>query len=665
MTRFILNACDIHIRKILKDLSSLVLHKSYLKVEQNSSTNNGITGALEELETSILGALTNYSNVHRGSGQLSLVSTFLYEEARKIVLEHLHLSAKKYQVIFCSPLRAIDFIDQLKPGTYHILSSVEIGLPIGVRAVAVLKKSLPVGRPLQPGGGAARLIAPQWVVWASAPDKFEAGTPAIINIIAFVKALQIIQKYGEAVFSTFVRKVDPESILEDELLSFKARELLDRLRETLIGYDVKVPSRDGLRRYINLDNAASTRTFHPVFNAFLQALQLKEEHNISVTGRVREICCEFLNAPSQEYDVIFTSNATEAINLAAENLRKASGGKSNQLVLNTILEHSSNDLPWRDNSDSGTIRLTVDHEGFIDLAELDKVLFEYNHSIVHGDARISIVAISGASNVLGTCNDVARISSVVHKYGALLLVDAAQLIAHRRIDVAGSGIDFLAFSGHKVYAPFGAGALVAGKQLLKISPEKMKKIRNAGEENFAGIAALGKSLILLQRIGMELINEEEQALTNHALTGLASIEGLKIFGIDKPDSDKNRTGVIPFFIKSVWPDKVSRELAARGIGVRYGCHCAHMLVKHLLKVPPSLQKLQHFIAVAFPRMKFPGVVRISFGIENSMEDVDILIRELKEIVAGRKEKKPDMGKQMEDYTKTVQRKVFGAAEKSN
>ncbi|MBI5544453.1 MAG: aminotransferase class V-fold PLP-dependent enzyme, partial [Deltaproteobacteria bacterium] len=142
-----------------------------------------------ELERGVHAALETYSNVHRGSGHHSLVSTRLFEQAREIVLEHLGLKPNKHVVIFCSPRRAQALEARLEPGTYRCVSSLDLGLPLGVRALAVERKHLPRGVPFEPGGGTARLVAPGWVIWAQAPDRFEAGTPAIVNVIALAKAL--------------------------------------------------------------------------------------------------------------------------------------------------------------------------------------------------------------------------------------------------------------------------------------------------------------------------------------------------------------------------------------------------------------------------------------------------------------------------------------------
>jgi selenocysteine lyase/cysteine desulfurase len=133
---------------------------------------------------------------------------------------------------------------------------------------------------------------------------------------------------------------------------------------------------------------------------------------------------------------------------------------------------------------------------------------------------------------------------------------------------------------------------------------------------------------------MDAIQEEEQALTRRLLLGLAKINGLRIYGIKDPDSPKfaQKGGVIAFSMKGVMPDRIAKELATSGgIGVRYGCHCSHLLVKHLLQVGPSLQRFQFLLLTLFPKIKLPGILRVSLGIENCEEDVDTLIKVLESI----------------------------------
>ncbi len=592
--------------------------------------------AYTELKRGVHAALETYSNVHRGSGHNSLVSTQLYEQARDIVLEYLGLNKDKYLVIFCTLRRAELLKAQLEPENYQSVSSKEIGLSLGVRALAVERKALPGGTPFQTGGGTARLVSPGWVIWANAPDKFEAGTPAIVNDIAFAKALRLIRHFGNDAFqgATAEKLAATEILWHDELEKYAGRELLDELRQNLIGRNVRVPTVEGATPYINLDNAASTPTFTPIWDAVCQTWRQPRQVQQEIIQEVKSICARILGATLAAYDVIFTSNTTEAINLAAESLRNEFEQGIEPVVLNTLLEHNSNELPWRTVPGCSLIRLLVDAEGFVDWNELETLLCAYNQKGDHGKKRIKLVAVCGASNVLGVFNNLAEISRIVHRYGARLLVDAAQLVAHRKVEMEEWGIDYLAFSAHKVYAPFGSGVLLVRKGLLNFSPAELELIQSSGEENVSGIAALGKALVLLQRIGLDLIQKQEQALTGRALRGLAQIPGLEIYGIKDPDSPRfaQKGGVIVFGVKGIAPNQVARELAERGgIGVRYGCHCAHLLIKRLLNISPLLERFQGLILTLFPQIVLPGLVRVSLGIENSEEDVDTLIRVLAKI----------------------------------
>lgn len=315
------------------------------------------------------------------------------------------------------------------------------------------------------------------------------------------------------------------------------------------------------------------------------------------------------------------------------------------------------------------IRLPVDAEGFVDMNELETLLRAYNQKGQYGRKRIKLVAVSGASNVLGTFNDLARISRIVHRYGARLLVDGAQLVAHRKVEMEKCGIDYLAFSGHKVYAPFGSGALLVRKGLLSFSPAELELIQSSGEENVGGIAALGKALVLLRRIGLDVIQEEEQALTVQALRGLARTPGLEVFGIKDPDSPRfaQKGGVIVFRLQGIMANQVAKALAEQGgIGTRYGCHCAHLLIKRLLNVHPLLQLLQGLIVTLLPQVPLPGLTRVSLGIENSQKDIDALLHLLGKIA-----RQPRTGadnpfastqtaiqKQMHDFAQAAAQRVY-------
>jgi selenocysteine lyase/cysteine desulfurase len=582
----------------------------------------------------VYAALETYSNVHRGSGHHSVVSTYLYEQARGIVLEHLGLSAGKYIVIFGTPRSADALTAQLEPGSYFTASSRDVGLALGVRALAVERRALPRGAPVLSGGGTARLVGTDWVMWATAPGRFEAGTPAIVNVIAFAKALLLTRNLGDHAFKppTAVTRSANEILRVDDLQQYTGRALLHELRQTLIGRGVRVPTVDGDRPYVNLDNGASTPTFEPIWAAARQAWRQPVDVRQDLVQEVRSIVAEAVGAPPAEYDVIFTANTTDAINLVAERAGRAGGNGAQPVVINTLLEHNSNELPWRSVPGASRVRLPMDAEGFLDLAELEAILRAYNEGGLHGEKSVTLVAVTGASNVLGVFNDLDGIARIVHRYGARLLVDAAQLIAHRSIAMADTGIDYLAFSAHKVYAPFGTGVLVARRGLLAFSPAEMERIRSEGEDNVGGIAALGKALVLLQRVGMDVIQEEEQALTARALRGLAQVPGIKVLGIVDPESPSfaHKGGVIPFGLKGVIAHTVARRLAARGgIGVRSGCHCAHLTVKRLADIPPWAEQVQRLILTVLRRFELPGVVRVSVGIENSEAEVDMLLHVLR------------------------------------
>jgi len=641
------------------------------EVEKPAFQDNKNAEAFTELERGVQAALETYSNVHRGSGHNSLVTTHLYEQARDIVLEHLKLNSDKYTVVFCTPRKAELLKALLKPNNYQVMSSQDVGLPLGIRAMAVKRNALPGGVPFQTGGGTARLVSPRWIIWARSPDKFEAGTPAIVNVIAFAKALRLIQQFGNDAFKSEAaeERTATEILHRDELEKFSGRELLDELRQTLIGRGVYVPTVEGDQPFINLDNGASTPTFTPIWNAVRQTWRQSKPVQKAIIQEVRSICADVLGAPSADYDVIFTANTTEAINLVAESLYNESRQGFKPIVVNTIIEHNSNELPWRTLSGFSQIRLGVDSDGFVDLNELESLLHAYNQEDQHGQQRIRLVAVSGASNVLGVFNDLAEIGRIVHRYGARLLVDAAQLVAHRKVDVEGCGIDYLAFSAHKAYAPFGTGVLIVRKGLLHFSPAEMDLIRSSGEENAGGIAALGKALVLLQRISLDVILAEEQALTARTLRGLAQIPGLEIYGIKDPDSSRfvYKGGVIVFRLEGTMANRVAKELAERGgIGVRSGCHCTHLLIKRLLNIPPLLEQFQGLMLTLLPKLSLPGLTRVSLGIENSTEDVDTLIEVLEKITRQPRAKadKPfastqtDVQKQMDNFAKAAAQRAY-------
>ncbi|NJK94747.1 MAG: aminotransferase class V-fold PLP-dependent enzyme [Bacteroidales bacterium] len=272
--------------------------------------------------------------------------------------------------------------------------------------------------------------------------------------------------------------------------------------------------------------------------------------------------------------------------------------------------------------------------------------------------------------VLGIYNDHGKIGEIVHRHDARLLVDAAQLVAHRKVALESCKIDYLVFSAHKAYAPFGTGVLMVRKGLLSFSDEEMKLVLSSGEENIGGIAALGKVLVLLQRVGMNIIQEEEQQLTYQLLRGLNQIPGISVYGIADENSPRiaQKGGVVVFNLKDYMANKLARKFAEQGgIGVRYGCHCAHIIVKYLLGISPFLEGFQHQIFSLFPKLTPPGVTRVSLGLQNNQKDIDRLIEVLLKIssktdVSAEKDFLPISGRefqlQMDEYIWNASERVY-------
>ncbi len=600
-------------------------------------SNSVFTQASAELERSIYMTLKTYSNVHRGSGHNSMVTTALFESARDVILEYMNLDKAQYMIVFGSPMRLDSLEQYFESRQIQRVSSRDIGLPLGIGALAIERRALPKGALLQMGGGTVNMVYSKSVIWANPPARFEAGTPSIVNAIALAKGFQLVRHFGR---NTFEMQGSPistaqEILYKDELERFSGKALLQKLRVSLVGHDVRVPTIEGEQPYSNLDNAASTPTFEPIWRVAKHVLwQPKNVHRDVVTS-VKEICAEFLGAPLNDYEILFTSNTTEAINIVAQFLFRDSDDGSTPVILTTLQEHNSNELPWRYISEASVRRVSIDDEGFLNLDELERILREYNQLYRYGAKRIRIVAVSGASNVLGSIFDIQAISQLVHQYGARLLVDGAQVVAHRHISLSELDIDYFVFSGHKVYAPFGSGALVVKKELINHNSDDVSKIRLSGEENVVGIATLGKALILLKRIDMNVIEEWERMLTHRLLQGLAQLSDVEIFGVKNPKSPRfsQRSGIIVISLKKVPHNLVAKELAEwGGIGIRNGCFCAHLLVQHVLRIHPVRMFAARIFLLVLPKLTnllLPGLIRVSFGIENNENDVDHFIQILR------------------------------------
>ena len=406
----------------------------------------------------------------------------------------------------------------------------------------------------------------------------------------------------------------------------------------LIGNDVEVPCADGLaRRYVNLDYAASTpvmsavwdvvEAFVPFYSSVHRGTGAKSQISTAAYEKAREVVARFVGAP--DASVVFVRNTTEAVNVLANALPKGAR------VLSTPVEHHANMLPWRKHD----LRMLPFTTSADELLEVTRDALRYE--------RIDLLAVTGASNVTGEVWPLAQLAALAHEHGAQLFVDAAQLAPHRAIAMDRAGIDHLALSGHKLYAPFGAGALVSrtpldgdpllhGGGAIKLvtlddviwaeAPDRFE----AGSPNVIGAVAFAAACEALEQIGMGAIADRERALSARLHAGLDAVPGLTRLAL-WPVHDE-RVGVASFTLAG----HKAHDLAARlsedyAIGVRHGCFCAHPLITRLLNVPDAeAEWLQNELRHG-REPELPGAVRASVGLGTTVEDIDALTGALLEI----------------------------------
>lgn len=374
---------------------------------------------------------------------------------------------------------------------------------------------------------------------------------------------------------------------------------------------------------IYIDNAATTQKpksviktlskFYEQNNATIhRGLYVLSQEATEQYEKARDKVAKFINAEREE--VVFVKNGTEAINLVAYSLgRELLEGDE---IVVTVLEHHSNFIPWQQIAKDKKCVFKVvdiDSDGKIDFEDLKKKI----------SSKTKIVAVTHASNVLGIINDVKKIASYVHSFGAYLVVDGAQSIPRMKIDVKDLECDFFAFSSHKMLGPMGVGVLYGKKELLeKMHPFLMggntiKKVEvldvkwndlpwkfEAGIMPVPEVIALGEAVDYLTNIGMEKIHAYEEKLTKYAVKRLKEIPELVIYG------SSEKVGVVPFNISDLHPHDVATILDRYNICIRAGHHCAQPLMN---------------------RLGILACCRVSFYIYNSKKDIDALIEGLKKV----------------------------------
>ena len=569
-------------------------------------------------------ALTVYSNVHRGTGQFSIASTALYERARDEVLRYAGLSSHKYEAVFVNPSRMALLENAFSGDVAFCIQSGDLGLQMGIGALVFRKGKLKRMKPQDTGGGMVKLVNQTFVIFSDGAERFETGTPPIMNAILLGIALQMVRESDDPqLFQSKKDNLDWLAVLavKDHR---RGSAFLEALQQEHIGRDVAVPVVGGMKTYVNFDGAASTPSFEPIWQSFCDALQLSEPDQMSLVAEVLLRMRGFFGAPSDEFDFVFACNTSEAVNYAVRNLAEKEFGEIEPVVVNTLLEHHSNELPWRFHPEFSLVQSPIDTNGFVDLPALEALLRSYNENHDFGRQRVVLFAISGASNVLGTLNPLAAISELCHRYNVEVIVDAAQLSAHRKVDLMALGVDYYAFSAHKMYSPFGSGGLFLRRQSHFLKEE----ICVNGFANAAGIAALGKSIGLLQQIGFDEIEAYERELTKRALDVLHRFDRVQVYGVEDTASPQfaDRGSVIVFEMRGISHNLLAKYLADFGaIGTRNGCFCAHMLVIELMKIKAWRSKAAKIILDLKGNWFLPilpGLVRISFGIENTIEDID-------------------------------------------
>jgi len=430
---------------------------------------------------------------------------------------------------------------------------------------------------------------------------------------------------------------------------------IENIANHVVGLDKKVPLLNGTEiQYVNFDNAATTPTLRPVmdklddfmgwYSSIHRGTGFKSQLSTHYFDYAREIVAKFFNVDPKDHLVIFGKNGTEAINKLAHRVPLP----KDSVIFVSKMEHHSNDLPWRVRRP--VVHIDVDEQGKLDWNDFTRKLDEYK-------GRVGLVSITGASNVTGYINDIYQIAELAHENGAKIMIDAAQLAPHRSIDIRPVGhpqhLDFLAFSAHKIYAPFGLGVLitdrdtfiegdpdiVGGGTVSLVSedyaywldaPEK----EEAGTPNVAGSVALAKALKIIMDIGMDKIAEHEAELTRYALNRLKEIPDLKLYGSVAEDEVHDRLGVISFNLQDKPHALVSAILNFEaGIGVRNGCFCAHPYIKCLLGVTVAETKVLEEKILQQDRSTVPGTIRMSFGMYNNTDEVDRMIDALKIIAA--------------------------------
>lgn len=425
---------------------------------------------------------------------------------------------------------------------------------------------------------------------------------------------------------------------------------IDNIRNLVVGIDEPIELKDGTKRaLINFDNAATTPVLKPVEDAVNKEFEMygsigrgfsaKSNHSTDVYNEVREKVLSFVGAKDEDntYTAFYVNNTTDGLNKLASALIES----KDDIVLTTRIEHHANDLSWRERCN--VVYAEVDEQGRVIYDDIERLLKEY-------DGKIKYVSVTAASNVTGYVTDVHRVAKMAHQYGAKLVVDGAQIVAHRAFSMIGDtpeeNVDFFVFSAHKMYSPYGGGAVVG---LTDVLNEHMPQfygggavnlvtddtqfykqapaVYEAGSPNYPGVVGLGKAIDILQEVGFDKIEAHEKALNRRLIDGLKKLDNVIIYG-DSENLD-DRVGVVTFNFSDINSYILAKNLSEMGgVATRRGAFCAHPYVWRLM----NLTEQEIMVFQNCTDVKTAGMVRISFGIYNTEEEVDQFLAMMPEIM---------------------------------
>ena len=428
-------------------------------------------------------------------------------------------------------------------------------------------------------------------------------------------------------------------------------------REHFAGVDLPVPvSGGGTVTGINFDNAASTPPlkrvrdavtgFSEVYSSVHRGTGYKSRLATEAYEHARELVAHFLGVDERSQVVIFVKGTTDALNRIAAEQARLDGRQ----VLVTEMEHHADLLPWRHRS--GHVMVGLSDDGHIDLDAIERELKA-------AAGKIGLVAVCGASNVTGFVSPIHEVAELAHRHGALVSIDAAQLAPHHRIDIRPASdpghLDFVSFSGHKMYAPYGAGVLVAPRDFFAGAPEVMgggaisivtwddtvwadlPDREEAGSPNVIGAVALGVAIDTLLELGFEEMLRHEVELGTTLLTRLSRIPGVGLLGgVDARPGGRPRLGLASFVVEGLHHGLVAAALSHEwGIAVRNGCFCANPYVFHLLHIDKKAVDAIEGEVTAGHRQALPGAVRASLAPYNTATEVERFVEAVTQIAKGR------------------------------